>query len=117
MAPSNNMIDMMFGEGSIFKAGLDYMVDTTERSTLFMDTLRKRGNNYHEHIEKGQPPVLVFDYDIIIDGRNLKKPANYALAQIIDKRTQDRGPSAGNEKRKMADSKTTGVNPEKGPLL
>ncbi len=83
MAPSNNLIDMMFGEGSMLKAGFDYMVDTTERSTLFMDTLRKRGNNYHEHIEKGQPPVLVFDYDIIIDGTSKSRLIMHLLRLLI----------------------------------
>ncbi len=114
---SANMVDMMFGEGSFFKAGIDYLVDTTERSTLFMDVLRKRGNNYLDHIEKGQPPVLVFDYDIIIDGRNLKQPSNYALAQILDKRKQAKGPVTGKEKRKLAEVPVSKIHPEKRPIV
>ena len=114
---SSNMVDIMFGEGSIFKAGLDYMVDSAERSTLFLDVLRQRGNNYLEHIENGQPPVLVFDYDIIIDGRNLKKPANYSLAQILDKRRQAKEPASGKEKRKLANAPITGIRPDKRPIV
>ncbi len=45
----------------------DYAVDTIQRSILFMDILRKRGNNYIAHFEAGMPPVLTFDYEISVD--------------------------------------------------
>ena len=114
---SFNFFDKMFGEGTFFKEGLDYFVDTTEKSVLLLDTLRKRGNTYLDHIEKGQPPVLVFDYEIIVDGRNLRKPANYALAQINDKRREDKNAAPGKERRKSANLKPTGINPEKRPIV
>ena len=53
---------------------------------IFLDILRRRGNNYLDRLEKGQPPVLVFDYEIILDGRTLDRPVNYTLAQINDRR-------------------------------
>lgn len=112
-----NLVDTIFGEGTFFRQGMDYLVDSTEKSLLYIDALRKRGNIYLDHIEKGQPPVLVFDYEMIIDGRNLEKPANYALVQIIDKRHYDRKPEPGKEKRKGADLKTTEMNPEKRPIV
>ncbi len=114
---STNFIDMMFGDGTFFKNGLDYLVDSTEKSVLFMDTLRKRGNIYLDHIEKGQPPVLVFDYKIIVDGRDLRRPANYALAQILDKRHEDRPQATGKEKRKAAKLKVAKNDPEKRPIV
>lgn len=64
----------------------EYSVDAAQRSILFTDIMRKRGNEYIEHIKNGKPPVLVFDYEIIVDGRNLSRPVNYAIVQILDRR-------------------------------
>ena len=64
----------------------DYLVDAAQRTVLFMDILRKRGNIYHDHLRNGQPPVLVFPYEMVMDGRTLKRPVNYALVRIIDRR-------------------------------
>ena len=60
-----------------------YAVDFAQRSILFWDTLRQRGNNFLEHERQGLPPVLHFDYETIMDGRSLKRPVNYALLRII----------------------------------
>jgi pimeloyl-ACP methyl ester carboxylesterase len=60
-----------------------YAVDFAQRSILFWDTLRQRGNNFLEHERQGLPPVLHFDYETIMDGRRLKRPVNYALLRII----------------------------------
>jgi hypothetical protein len=49
---------------------------------LFWDVLRKRGNQALEHYRQGKPPVLVFDYDLIVDGRRLERPVNYMLLRI-----------------------------------
>jgi len=61
-----------------------YAVDTSQRLVLFADILRERGNGYLEHVREGLPPVLVFDYEIVIDGRSFdERPVNYALARVI----------------------------------
>ncbi|MBO9717088.1 MAG: DUF3141 domain-containing protein [Pseudoxanthomonas sp.] len=60
-----------------------YAVDFGQRSVLFWDTLRQRGNNYLEHVQRGQPPVLHFDHETVLDGRHFEKPVNYALVRII----------------------------------
>lgn len=65
---------------------MEYGVDAAQRSLLYWDIMRKRGNTYIDHRAKGQPPVLVFDYTTIIDGHDLNPPVNYALVQIIDNR-------------------------------
>ena len=62
-----------------FGAFSDYMIDACQRTILFWDVLRQRGNNYLAHQQRGQPPVLQFDYEMIIDGRQLERPVNYAL--------------------------------------
>ena len=45
-------------------ARAQYAVDFAQRSILFWDTLRQRGNNFLEHERQGLPPVLHFDYEI-----------------------------------------------------
>lgn len=60
-----------------------YVTDAAQRSVLFLDILRERGNNYLEHKSKGNPPLLAFDWEIISDGRKFERPVNYALVRII----------------------------------
>lgn len=60
-----------------------YSVDFAQRSVLFWDTLRERGNNYLEHVRKGQPPLLHFEYEMVLDGRDFAQPVNYALVRIV----------------------------------
>ena len=55
-----------------------YWTDAAQRAVLFTDILRKRGNTYLEHLHRDQPPVLVFDYETILDGRDFERPVNYA---------------------------------------
>ena len=61
----------------------NYLTDCAQRNIIFWDVLRKRGNEYLEHNKAGNPPVLVFDYEIISDGRKFKEPVNYALVEIL----------------------------------
>jgi pimeloyl-ACP methyl ester carboxylesterase len=60
----------------------DYVVDATQRAILFWDTMRQAGNSFAEHEAEGCPPVLVFDWDMVVDGRTLSRPCNYALVRI-----------------------------------
>ena len=60
-----------------------YAIDFAQRSILFWDTLRRRGNNFVEHERQGLPPVLRFDYEMVMDGRTFKRPVNYALLRIV----------------------------------
>ncbi|HTP97895.1 MAG TPA: DUF3141 domain-containing protein [Casimicrobiaceae bacterium] len=60
-----------------------YAVDATQRSILFWDTIRQRGNNFLAQNQAGLPPVLHFDYEIVVDGRKLRRPVNYALVRIV----------------------------------
>jgi pimeloyl-ACP methyl ester carboxylesterase len=59
-----------------------YWLDYTQRSILFWDTLRQRGNNWLEHEKAGKPPLLDFDWEMVADARTFERPANYALVQI-----------------------------------
>ena len=78
----------------------EYGVDAAQRQILFWDVLRKRGNNYIEHLRNGQPPVLTFHYEMILDGRTFERPVNFALVRIVDRRREDRGCREGAERRK-----------------
>ncbi len=69
------------------KHAYEYWLDSSQRWILFMDILRKRGNNYFETIKKGAPPVLVFDYEVILEGRTFDRPVNYDLARIQPRKT------------------------------
>ncbi len=60
-----------------------YGLDVAQRSVLFWDTLRQRGDNYLEHVRQGQPPLLHFDHEMVLDGRTFARPVNYALLRIL----------------------------------
>jgi len=60
-----------------------YWLDATQRGVLFLDVLRERANNMLEHERKGLPPLLDFDYEILLDARTFERPVNYALLRIL----------------------------------
>ncbi|MCK9909034.1 DUF3141 domain-containing protein [Microbacteriaceae bacterium K1510] len=60
-----------------------YWLDFTQRSILFWDALRERGNNWLEHEKAGKPPLLHFPWEMIADARTFERPVNYALVRII----------------------------------
>ena len=66
------------------QAYLDYLRDFSERTILFWDVLRQRGNNMLEHEKQEMPPLLDFKYETLLDARNFERPANYALLRIIE---------------------------------
>jgi pimeloyl-ACP methyl ester carboxylesterase len=60
-----------------------YSVDFAQRSVLFWDTLRQRGNQFTEREQAGLPPVLHFDYEMVLDARHFERRVNYALVRIV----------------------------------
>lgn len=63
----------------------NFLVDAGQRSILFWDTLRQRGNQYLEYLEGGVTHVLDYDFDLIVEGRALSQPVNYSLVRIRPK--------------------------------
>lgn len=59
-----------------------YYIDTLQRGVLFLDVLRERGDNMLAHERAGQPPLLDFEHELVLDARNFDKPANYELLRI-----------------------------------
>jgi hypothetical protein len=80
-------------------SAMKYLIDRTQRTTLFWDVLRKRGNNYLTHLRAGQPPVLVFDYEMVLDGRTFEQPVNYSLIRILDRRSKEDKPARQTDRR------------------
>jgi len=64
-------------------SAMEYMTDACQRTVLFLDVLRQRGDQYREHVAQTAPHVLSYAAELIIDGRKLEQPVNYALVRII----------------------------------
>jgi hypothetical protein len=64
-------------------AAHDYFRDAWQRSILFLDVLRRRGNTFLEQQAKTAPNALGFDVELILDGRTLARPVNYGLVRIV----------------------------------
>ena len=61
---------------------LAYQRDVWERCILFLDALRQRADDLLAHERAGKPPLLDFDYELILDARRFEQPVNYALLRI-----------------------------------
>ena len=66
-----------------FSAAAEYFIDTVQRTILFWDVMRKRGNQYQEHMAEKVPHVLSFAAELVLDGRTFDRPVNYALVRIV----------------------------------
>lgn len=65
------------------RAAIDYWRDAGERSVLYLDVMRERGNQYLAHMQETKPNVLGFDSEMLMDGRDLPHPVNYELMRIL----------------------------------
>jgi hypothetical protein len=64
-------------------SAMEYMVDSGQRTVLFLDVMRRRGDQYRERIAEIAPNVLNYAVELIMDGRKLEHPVNYVLVRII----------------------------------
>lgn len=64
-------------------SAVEYLMDAGQRSVLFLDVLRRRGDQYREHVAQTAPHVLQYVAELVMDGRKLDEPVNYALVRII----------------------------------
>jgi pimeloyl-ACP methyl ester carboxylesterase len=71
----------------------EYFVDAAQRTVLFWDVMRQRGNQFREHLAKAAPHVLDYDVELVIDGRSLQRPVNYALVRIVPPKTVEIEPT------------------------
>jgi hypothetical protein len=82
----------------LFQQAYDYWVDSWQRSVLFLDVMRRRGNAHFEHSAERAPNVLHFDFELVMGGLELPRPVNYGLVRIV--------PPAGTE-----------IDPRKRPFI
>jgi hypothetical protein len=74
---------IMAQEMPAFAAAAEYWTDAWQRGVLFLETLNQRGNIKIAQAAKEAPHVLSFPAEVVLDGRNLDRPVNYALARIV----------------------------------
>jgi hypothetical protein len=61
----------------------EYLTDAFQRTVLYLDLLRRRGNEQEEMTSRPMATVLRFDHEILISGRSLQKPINFSLSRIV----------------------------------
>lgn len=64
-------------------AAARYAVDAWQRSVLYADVMRQRGNQYQAHLAEVVPNVLDFPAELVMSGRDLPRPVNYGLVRIL----------------------------------
>jgi pimeloyl-ACP methyl ester carboxylesterase len=67
----------------VFAPAMEYLVDAAQRSVLFWDVMRQRGNQYREHLAETVPNVLDYEVELVLDGRTLERPVNYGLVKVV----------------------------------
>lgn len=68
---------------TLWQEWLSYSTDSSKRLLQTMDVLRERGDVFIEHELAGCPPVLDYDYKVIMDASEFERPCNYVLLRII----------------------------------
>ena len=67
----------------MFQVAIEYLTDVTQRTVLFWDVMRQRGNQYRAHLAETVPNVLDYEAELLVDGRTLARPVNYGLVRIV----------------------------------
>jgi pimeloyl-ACP methyl ester carboxylesterase len=80
--PLLNRLQDSANRGELINEARAYARDAGERYVLTLDVLRERGNNDIAHEAAGTPPVLIYDYEVALDGKDLSPPVNYVLLKI-----------------------------------
>jgi pimeloyl-ACP methyl ester carboxylesterase len=69
-------------DGKLADDARAYAVDVQQRLALTLDVLRERAEQDKAHEEAGMPPVLIYDHEVVLDGRTLPRPTNKVLLKI-----------------------------------
>jgi len=67
----------------LFAPAMEYITDAVQRTVLFWDVMRQRGNQYREHMAETAPHVLDYEVELVVDGRKLDRPVNYGLVRVV----------------------------------
>ena len=65
------------------KEAKDYLTDMWQRNALFLDVMRKRGNEMLEMTGDNSSTVLSFKFEKLMDGLEFERPINYWLARVL----------------------------------
>lgn len=66
-----------------WRAAVSYAEDAAQRTLLYTDIRRRRGNQYRAHLKEAVPNVLNFPCELVMSGADLPRPVNYGLVRII----------------------------------
>jgi hypothetical protein len=67
----------------MLQTAFEYFTDAAQRTLLFWDVIRQRGNQYREHLAETVPHVLDYAFELLVDGRTLPRPVNYGLVRVV----------------------------------
>ncbi|PWT84313.1 MAG: hypothetical protein C5B58_04905 [Acidobacteria bacterium] len=83
--PSPGMLDQWSAQiGKLAPAAFnEYVRDFWQRSVLFLDVLRRRGNQHDEMAAHGVTSVLMYQTELVMRGDELPRPVNYSLLRVI----------------------------------
>jgi len=68
---------------TLITAWPEYFIDALQRSVLFLDLLRQRGNEEIDITSRPMATVLRFSHEELMSGRSLPQPINYSLLRIL----------------------------------
>ncbi len=68
-------------------AAWSYTVDAWQRTVLYANIRRQRGNQYRAHLQEQAPHVLSFAAETVLSGLDLPQPVNYMLSRILPQDT------------------------------
>ena len=72
-------VETLVGENPAY----NYLIDAAQRTILFWDVMRQRGNAYREHLSETAPHVLDYQVELVVDGRKLDRAVNYVLVRVV----------------------------------
>lgn len=63
-------------------AAAEYLQDAWQRTVLYADIRRQRGDQYRAHLQEEVPNVLSFPSKLVMSGLDLPQPVNYGMVRI-----------------------------------
>ena len=61
----------------------EYLRDFWQRSVLFLDIMRERGNQRERMLARSVTSVLMYDSELVLRGDEFPRPVNYSLLRAI----------------------------------
>ncbi|MCX5565829.1 DUF3141 domain-containing protein [Alcaligenes faecalis subsp. phenolicus] len=68
---------------NVFEWWQSYANDAWQRTVLYHDVMRRRGNQYYSHLAEETPHVLSMPFERVMSGLDLPRPVNYSLIRIL----------------------------------